>query len=69
MAKKQHGGKRAGAGRKVANPEGPTVTLAVTVPGALVDELNAYATEQGWNRSEAVTRAIRGLLSKRKPSR
>ncbi len=35
---KQHGGKRENAGRKLAHPdEGRTVTLAVTVPGPLLD--------------------------------
>jgi hypothetical protein len=69
MAKKSNrGGKREGAGRKVSSPDGPTVTMAVTVPGGLLEQLDAYAAEQSWNRSEAVTRAIRGLLDKRKPT-
>lgn len=66
MAKaKTHGGKREGAGRPV-NPEGRTVTIAVSVPGALVERLDAYTTEQGCSRSEAVTQAIRGLLKVRR---
>jgi len=60
--KKQHGGKRKGAGRKVANPEGKVVVLAASVPGELVERLDGLATERGWNRSQAVTEAIRGLL-------
>ena len=63
--KKQHGGKRPGAGRKPANPEGATVTLAVSVPGSLVEGLDALVQERGWNRSQAVTEAIRGLLKRK----
>ena len=67
MAKaKQHGGKRAGAGRKVASPEGRAVLVAVTVPSGLVEALDAYAAKEQCSRSEAVTRAIRGLVGKRK---
>jgi hypothetical protein len=68
MAKAQHGGKRPGAGRKVANPdEGRTVTMAVSVPETLLANLDALATERAWNRSEAVTEAIRRLVkAKRK---
>lgn len=64
MAKKKpHGGKRPGAGRKPANPEGATITVAVSVPGGLVEQLDTIAEQNGWNRSEAVTRAIRKLLA------
>ena len=64
--KKQRGGTRPGAGRKVANPEeGRTVTVAASVPGSLVERLDSLAIQNGWNRSEAVTQAIRGLLAKR----
>jgi hypothetical protein len=58
-----HGGKRAGAGRKPANPEGRTVLVTASVPGGLVEGLDALAVKRGWNRSEAVTEAIRGLLA------
>jgi hypothetical protein len=69
MAKKvQHGGKRPGAGRKPTNPEGPTIPLVATVPGKLVEQLDSMAAKNGWNRSEAVTRAIRGLLAAPKRS-
>lgn len=65
MAKKQaHGGKRAGAGRKIAHPEGPAVVVTASVPSGLVERLNAVAEKRGWNRSEAVTEAIRGLLKR-----
>jgi hypothetical protein len=63
MAKaKQHGGKRDGAGRPPSSPEGPTITIAASVPGVLVERLDAMAKAEGWNRSEAVTHAIRGLV-------
>ncbi len=64
MAKSQHGGKRDGSGRKVAHPEeGRTVTIAASVPSKLVERLDALAEKRGWNRSAAVTEAIRGLLA------
>jgi hypothetical protein len=64
MAKKklQHGGARKGAGRK-AGPEGPTMLVAATVPETLVERLDAHAKQKGWNRSQAVTEAIRQLVS------
>lgn len=68
--KKQHGGARPGAGRKPATPdEGLAVTVAVSVPSGLMDRLDAKAEQEGWSRSEAVTRAIRGLLGKPKAQR
>jgi len=68
MAKKvQRGGKRAGAGRPMS-PEGPAVTVAVSVPQTLVEQLNELAEQNGWSRSEAVTNAIRGLVCKPKRS-
>lgn len=60
--KKSHGGKRAGSGRKPTNPEGKTMLVAVTVPIELVDRLDSYRAKHDWNRSQAVTEAIRGLL-------
>jgi hypothetical protein len=64
MAKKvTHGGKRTGSGRKPASPEGRTVLVTASVPGGLVEGLDTLAGKQGWNRSEAVTEAIRGLLA------
>ena len=66
MAKKvAHGGKRKGAGRKPANPEGSTVVLAASVPESLVTGLDELAESKGWNRSRAVTEAIRGLLKRK----
>jgi len=49
----------------VMNPEGRTVTVAATVPGELLDQLDALA-ERNWSRSRAVTEAIRGLLAAQK---
>jgi hypothetical protein len=67
MAKKlAHCGKRAGAGRPPANPEGKTITVAASVPEALAADLDAYAEAQGWTRSRAVTEAIRKLLGRHK---
>ncbi len=62
MSAKQHGGKRPGAGRKVANPEGPTAVLAVSVPETMIAQLDELAEKRGWNRSKAVTEALRRLL-------
>jgi hypothetical protein len=65
MARKaQHGGKRPGAGRPVANPEGPTIVVAGTVPESLVTRLKALAASKDWSLSEALTEAVRGLLAK-----
>jgi hypothetical protein len=67
--KKTRGGKREGAGRKPANPEeGSVITIAVSVPSGLVDQLDAHAGANNLSRSGAVTKAIRGLLGTRKRS-
>lgn len=63
---KPHGGARKGAGRKPRNPEGRTVVVAASIPETLVERLDAVAIQKGWNRSEAVTEAIRRLV---KPKR
>lgn len=69
MAKKQqHGGARDGAGRKQASPDGPAVVVAASIPSGLVEALDAYTAKEQCSRSEAVTRAIRGLVGKRKPT-
>jgi hypothetical protein len=66
MAKKKAwGGKRAGAGRP-ASPEGKAITVVASVPESLVTGLDALAEAKGWNRSKAVTEAIRGLLKRKK---
>jgi hypothetical protein len=63
---KSHGGKRPGAGRKPTNPEGPTVNIGATVPEDLIARLDAIAEARNWNRSQAITEAIRQLV---KPKR
>jgi hypothetical protein len=65
MAKKTWGGKRKGAGRK-PSAEGRTVLVTASVPEPLVTELDYLAESEGWNRSQAVTEAIRGLLRRKK---
>jgi hypothetical protein len=66
MAKKKaHGGKRPGAGRPMANPgEGRAIPVAASVPEQLVKRMDTLADKRGWNRSQAVTEAIRGLVAK-----
>jgi hypothetical protein len=61
--KKQHGGAREGAGREPVNPEGVTGRVTVTVPESLIKQLDAVGKRNGWNRSKAVTEAIRGLVA------
>lgn len=68
MAKKQHGGKREGAGRK-AHPEGATVIVSVSIPSPLLDRLDAVAENKGWKRSEAVTESVRLLLKRHERKR
>jgi metal-responsive CopG/Arc/MetJ family transcriptional regulator len=66
MAKKKAwGGKRPGAGRP-ASPEGKAVTVVASVPESLVTGLDELSESEGWNRSRAVTEAIRGLLKRKK---
>jgi hypothetical protein len=63
--KKQHGGKRVGAGRK-PSPEGKAIVLAVSVPETLLESLDAHREAKQWSRSQAVVEAIRGLLRRGK---
>ncbi len=62
VKKKQHGGKRPGAGRPPSSSDGPTMLVSVTVPQSLVAQLDDVATKREWNRSKAVTEAIRRLV-------
>jgi metal-responsive CopG/Arc/MetJ family transcriptional regulator len=64
MAKKQHGGKRPGAGRKVSHPEGPAVVVTASVPSGLVERMDAVAETKGWSRSATVTESVRLLLNR-----
>ena len=61
--KKQHGGAREGAGREPVNPEGATDRVTITVPESLIRQLDAIAKRNRWNRSTAVTEAIRGFVA------
>jgi hypothetical protein len=63
--KKTHGGKRAGAGRKPIDPDDKAVVVAVSLPGELVAQLDERREKEGWNRSQAVAEAIRGLLAQK----
>jgi hypothetical protein len=63
--KKQHGGRRKGAGRKPGK-DGPVVVMAVSVPESLATGLKALAEKEGWSKSKAVSEAIRGLLKRTK---
>ena len=65
MAKKQHGGKRAGAGRKPMDPDERTTVIAVTMPMELLERLDAVAERQRWNRSQAVREAIQALVKRK----
>lgn len=56
------GGARRGAGRKIAHPDGRTVPVAASVPEGLAKRLMVVAESKNWNRSRAVTEAIRLLL-------
>jgi hypothetical protein len=64
MGKKAWGGKRPGAGRK-PGAEGRTVLITASVPESLVTGLDELAESEGWNRSQAITEAIRGLLKRK----
>jgi predicted DCC family thiol-disulfide oxidoreductase YuxK len=64
--KKKHGGKREGAGRKVASPDGKAMVIAASVPDSLVERLDGLAEKRGWNRSQAIAEAIRRLLDDNK---
>lgn len=64
MAKKKtttRGGKREGAGRK-PGPEGKAILVTATVPSDVAEQFDQLREKKGWNRSQAVTEAIRGLL-------
>jgi hypothetical protein len=63
--KKPHGGARKGAGRK-PSADGPTIVVAASIPETLVERLDELAAEKGWNRSKAVTEAVRRLVKSKR---
>lgn len=66
MVKKKHGGSRIGAGRK-PTADGPTIVVGASVPSALMDRLDSIADKKGWNRSTAITEAVRLLIKRHEP--
>ena len=62
-ATKAHGGKRAGAGRKQANKEGPAVTISIAIPESLVADVDKLRESNGESRSAFITNAIRKQLA------
>ncbi len=68
MGKKKassRGGVREGAGRKVSD-EGRAVPVSASVPEPIVEALDAIAESKGWNRSRAVTEAIRAYVARKR---
>lgn len=61
--KKQHGGKRPGAGRKVTDPDGPAQKVSLSLPAGLLEKLDERAAASGLTRSQAVAEAVRGFLA------
>ena len=64
---RKHGGKRKGAGRKLANPgDGPAVRVSVSMPAALSARLDCAARQIGrvsGGRSAIVVAAVEAILS------
>jgi hypothetical protein len=68
MAKKKSGkigGAREGAGRPI-EAESKAIVIAASVPGTLVEQLDAHAATKGWGRSRAVTEAIRAYVARKR---
>jgi hypothetical protein len=62
MAKKQHGGKRPGAGRKPLDPDGSTL-IGASLPTDLVEKLDAYAAKHESTRAQVIREAVRRFLA------
>jgi hypothetical protein len=58
----QHGGTHPEPRGRLTDREGPAVPLTASVPALLVAQLDILCEQKGWNRSEAITQAIRALL-------
>jgi hypothetical protein len=60
----KRGGKRANAGRKLADPGGsPAVRVSVSMPAALSTRLDSAAEQTGQSRSAIVVAGLRQILS------
>jgi hypothetical protein len=59
---KQHGETPPEPRGKLTDREGPAVPLTASVSALLVAQLDILCEQKGWNRSEAITHAIRALL-------
>jgi hypothetical protein len=46
--------------------DGPSVVVAVSLPGSLAADLDAYCKAQGVGKSAAVVDAVRGFLKRKK---
>jgi hypothetical protein len=62
MAKKQHGGKRPGSGRKPLAPDGSTL-VGASLPSDLAERLDAYAQKRQWTRARTIREAVGRLLN------
>ena len=62
MAKKQHGGKRTGAGRKPVAPDGSTL-VGASLPTDLVVKLDAYAAKHEVTRAQVIREAVGRFLN------
>jgi len=63
--KSTHGGRREGAGRPALNPEGNAKFLTTTIPGPLIEKLDAIAGKWDLSRSAALARIIREYRARR----
>lgn len=61
MAKKQHGGKRTGSGRKPLAPDGSTL-VGASLPTGLVEKLDAYAEKHEVTRAHVIREAVGRFL-------
>jgi hypothetical protein len=61
MARKQHGGKRPGSGRKPLDPDQGSTLVGASLPSDLVERLDTYAEKRQWTRAQAIREAV-GLL-------
>lgn len=55
------GGAREGAGRK-SSELGKSVPVSAAIPESLVAKLDRLQLKKGWNRSQAMTEAVKRLV-------